>query len=64
MRSAVGSRRGTVTVEAYSPKTSRRYPVTCEGDPNLTCTGGNGAVVYLVPRSAQVRIAKAATPKV
>lgn len=56
VKAALGSRSGSVTLDAYSPKAGRSYSMTCVGDPNVTCSGGNGAVVYLVPPTAKAVI--------
>lgn len=56
VKAALGAKSGRVTLEAYSPKAGRSYEMTCTGDPNITCTGANGAVVYLVPEGAKAVI--------
>ncbi|MEO3937330.1 hypothetical protein V3N99_11295 [Dermatophilaceae bacterium Soc4.6] len=43
------------TVSATSPVTGKAYPMACTGDQPVTCTGGNGAVVYLYGGAATFR---------
>lgn len=35
------------TVSVYSPTTKQSYSMACSAGPLVTCTGGNGAVVYV-----------------
>ncbi len=37
------------TVRAHSTVTGTTYTMTCEGTTRVTCRGGTGAVIYLVP---------------
>lgn len=40
---------GAVTVRAVSPTTGKKYAMTCTDTLPILCTGGNGAIVYLIP---------------